>query len=75
MPYSFCFLLLPLQDATYPWAISVVFGTAAAVAGLSVLLLWETLNTNLPDTIAELEGLIDPVQTPPQEKEEMELFR
>lgn len=43
-----------------PWAISVVFGCAAAVAALVVIPLWETMNTHLPDTLADLEGYNNP---------------
>ena len=46
-----------LQEPRYPWAISVVFGLAATVAALSLLPLWETLNTCLPDTVAQLEAM------------------
>ncbi|KAK4299133.1 hypothetical protein Pmani_028574 [Petrolisthes manimaculis] len=57
-------------DSTYPWISSVFFGAASAVAGLVLLPLWETLNTRLPDTVADLEGLTDPLQNPTVEEEE-----
>ncbi|XP_066984510.1 organic cation transporter protein-like [Macrobrachium rosenbergii] len=40
----------------YPWAPSVVFGIAAAIAGFATLVLWETLSLALPDTILQLES-------------------
>ncbi|KAK3869353.1 hypothetical protein Pcinc_025337 [Petrolisthes cinctipes] len=43
-------------DEKSPWAITVIFGVAAALSGLSVLPLWETLNTRLPDTVEDLEN-------------------
>lgn len=44
-------------EPRYPWAISVVFGLAAAVASVSFIPLWETANISLPDTVAQLEAM------------------
>lgn len=44
-------------ETTQPWLVSVVFGVAAAIAALSFVPLWETKNTHLPDTMAQLEGM------------------
>ncbi|XP_063863182.1 solute carrier family 22 member 7-like [Scylla paramamosain] len=44
-------------EPTHPWAVSVVFGLAAAVAAVSFVPLWETMNTCLPDTVAQLEEM------------------
>ncbi|KAK4299136.1 hypothetical protein Pmani_028577 [Petrolisthes manimaculis] len=48
--------IMSALDVTNPWAINVVFGAAAALSGLSVLPLWETINTRLPDTVEDLEN-------------------
>ncbi|KAK3869355.1 hypothetical protein Pcinc_025339 [Petrolisthes cinctipes] len=62
--------LINAVDSTYPWISSVLFGAGAAVAGLALLPLWETINTRLPDTVADLEGFTDPLQSPAVEEEE-----
>ncbi|MPC54645.1 Solute carrier family 22 member 1 [Portunus trituberculatus] len=56
-------------EPKYPWAVSVVFGLAAAVAAVSFVPLWETMNTCLPDTVAQLEEMQIPrkVKKPPSE--------
>ncbi|XP_076058569.1 uncharacterized protein LOC143035587 [Oratosquilla oratoria] len=40
----------------YPWLMPGIFGGCSIVAGMSTLLLHETLNTKLPDTIHEFES-------------------
>ncbi|KAK4299135.1 hypothetical protein Pmani_028576 [Petrolisthes manimaculis] len=52
--------IMSALDAHPPWSISVVFGCAAAVAAVVVFPLWETMNTRLPDTLADLEGYTNP---------------
>lgn len=48
--------IISALEPTHPWAISVVFGLVCAVASVSFFPLWETLNTCLPDTLAQLEA-------------------
>ena len=50
-------LRMPQQEPKHPWAVSVVFGVAAAVAAVSFVPLWETKDTCLPDTVAQLEEM------------------
>ncbi|RXG51824.1 Organic cation transporter protein [Armadillidium vulgare] len=45
-----------LLGASYPWAPSLVFGSAGMVAGVATLLLPETLNKPMPETIYQLEN-------------------
>lgn len=44
-----------VQSEENSWQTSVVFGVAALVAASAMFPLWETLNTDLPDTIPDLE--------------------
>ncbi|KAK4292640.1 hypothetical protein Pmani_034611 [Petrolisthes manimaculis] len=55
--------IISAVEKNHPWVIPVVFGLAALVAGVVILPLWETQNTRLPDTLAELEGHILPPNT------------
>ncbi|XP_042204348.1 organic cation transporter protein-like [Homarus americanus] len=48
--------LMSALNSTFPWAITVVFGALSLVAAVSSFPLPETLNTDLPDTITDLEG-------------------
>ncbi|KAK3869354.1 hypothetical protein Pcinc_025338 [Petrolisthes cinctipes] len=52
--------IMSALDSHPPWSISVVFGCFAAVAAVVVFPLWETMNTKLPDTLADLEGYTNP---------------
>lgn len=50
------FITFTLQETDHPWGISVVFGLAAAVAASAFFPLWETKDTLLPDTVAQLNA-------------------
>ncbi|KAJ2951319.1 hypothetical protein O0L34_g5720 [Tuta absoluta] len=58
---------MPLLAIYVSWLPSVLFGATALVAGSLMLTTPETLNTRLPDTIAEAEQL---ARTPPPAKKQ-----